>query len=350
MSRRGAGDLAARVEHGDLQPGYDAAVAGRPHDRGDARCPQVELVDGDRPAWRRSAAARAPAPRRRGRCCRCAVDPARATRRRRASARRSRWRRGRRRSAAGAPSSADQPAGQLDPARLQRGQVERAMVRPADELQGRFVAGGDGDPASRRSCGRAHRCARATRRCPCPGSGVAHGCGCRPPARRRGRRRAARRRAARRSPRHRRPARHPAASRRGRGRSSGRSARGRWPAPLAIDGTAGRSHQPVAITTLRGPPRAGGRRDGEPSPSRRTLSTAASVVHRCVERPGVVAEVAGELGGGHEPVRIRARVRPSRAGRSSSSASAGGASPTSRCASARPMRPRSSTTWSRRAR
>ena len=177
----------------------------------------------------------------------------------------------------------------------------------------------DGDPARRRSSGRGCRSAPATSRCPCPGTGAAAGCGGRPPARRHARRVTARRRAARRWPMRRRQ--HAAAgSELGLRYVAGDSwtrAGSRW---RAIGGTAGRSHQPVAITTLAArqrPPSGDARRTRRPR--RRGARPRSVFLDRSRRSVGVVLEVGGHLAGGHEAVGVGPARTTSRAAGSSSS-------------------------------
>ena len=246
-----------RVEDRDVEPRVGAAVAGGPDDRRDAVAPaQVERVDAALADRSRAGAARRRAPRgSRPWCVDVGVDPRRAA------------------GAAvvggghgGARSSANVSAGR----RRRRSAGRRAARRGAAARRGRRRGGRRGrraaaTPSSRR-LGRIGPCRRwsferadpleppadvhapvAARHAAVAADGehdLAAGAG------------AARRRAARRWPRRRRRA------RRRRQQVAGspvaRSACSWWTAGSsrsATAGTRGRSHQPVAITTLRGLPR-----------------------------------------------------------------------------------------------
>ena len=197
-----------------------------------------------------------------------------------------RARRGRRPAAPGAPSTAATRADEADAGGLQRGQVERTVVRAARRAAATARAGLARRRASRRSSGRAVRCARATRRCPSPGSAAARGCGRRQRARRRGPTRAQLVRqlhAGRRRPDHEYAA--AAAARPGVGMRAGRSGRRRQSSPSGDS----RYRRPVTPAGrddhVGGPLRSRDRCPRRsPSPSRRTGSTRVCLLDRCGER------------------------------------------------------------------
>ena len=242
-------DLARGVEDREVQPRVGAAVAGRPDDGAmpAARRSSVRggAVDGATAGIGSASSTSRPSPV----ASMCGVDAAEELAHAAVGVGDA-WRRGRRRAAPGAVDrrAPVRPGGRPSACRVARSSVGGRVGRPA-------AATARAGPRRRRrtssigAC-RGRRCGRATRRCPCRGSGGAGGCGGRPravtsrPARAQlvgeldaGGRRADDQHA-------------PVGERVGvavGGRDQLVDAAARSPATA---GTAGRSHQPVAMTTL----------------------------------------------------------------------------------------------------
>ena len=187
-------DLAVGAQDGNVQPRVRAAVAGGPHDRGDAVPPGVEPRDrlGREEFGGRDGGENLTVEAGRGDVV---VD--------------AREQPGEALVGGGGGDpevvgerqvvavDAGEPAGEADTESLERWEGRRRGGRRGRRAAARLRCGTGSGRRPRRSSRRTCRSGRATTRCPCPGSGEALGCGGRPPARPRDRRERARRRSGR---------------------------------------------------------------------------------------------------------------------------------------------------------